>query len=312
MKSEEMLKMYVPDGNLEPFVLGLLEGAGFEPKRKSREYEIISNSQIWDFKQLRPQDQPYYVANGYAELCIVGEDILNEFQLGHPNLSSTVEILDIFEGRPTKLVAVVLEENYKGIKDLKSFLDAESENLMIASEYPQITKDYILKNYGIDVDVYRPQGKTEATLIGERPEMNLIIETTETGNTIRAAGGIILETLMESKQVAVVNSKAYSSQEKCDEINNILEQFKGVMSVKKDNLQQLKLNVFDSDRVDGVIEYLIGQGYRPTVSNIYPEGSDICVVLPNADIKDISPSLYGLGCTDMVVAPIGRLLYPSV
>ncbi|MEA2003804.1 MAG: ATP phosphoribosyltransferase [archaeon] len=311
MESEKMLKMYVPDGNLEPFVLGLLEGAGFEPERNDREYKIRTNSNTWDFKQLRPQDQPYYVAKGYAELCIVGQDILQEFQLGYLDIGSMVEILDVFEGRPTKLVAVVLEENYKGIKDLKTFLDAESENLMIASEYPQITKNYILENYGIAVDVYRPQGKTEATLIGERPEMNLIIETTETGNTIRAAGGIILETLMESKQVAVVNSKAYSSQEKRDEINNILEQFRGVMRVKKDNLQQLKLNVFDSGRVESVIEYLIEQGYRPTVSNIYPDGSDICVVLPNSDIKDISPSLYGLGCIDMVVAPMERLLYPS-
>ncbi|MBW6462023.1 MAG: ATP phosphoribosyltransferase [DPANN group archaeon] len=311
MVNKELLKMYVPDGNLEKFVMGLLESSGFEPTKKDREYRINTNSDLWEFKQMRPQDQPYQVSKGNGDLCIVGEDILQEFNLRYPTLCDNVEILETFEGRPTKLVAVVLDEFYKGITDLNSFFTLKGEDARVASEYPYITKDYIKTNFGLDIDVYRPLGKTEATLIGPRPEMDLIFETTETGNTIRATGGKILDTIMESRQVAVVNSKSYQVPDNCKNIDNLMEQFRGVMYSNKKNLKKLQVNVLDNNATTPVIEYLVDNGYRPTVSKIYPEGQDIYIVLPDRDIKDISPYLAELGCSDMVVTPLERLLYPS-
>ena len=307
----EKLKMYVPDGSLEKFVWGLLEGAGFETEKPDRGYDIRTNSKLWDFKQIRPQDQPYQTAKGNAELCIVGEDILKEFQLSYPGLNDNIEIVQSFEGRPTKLVAVVLDEKYQTVGSLKEFFETAGNDIPIAAEYPKIAKDYISKNCGLEVDVYKPAGKTEATLTGNRPEMELIIDTTETGNTIRANGGKIIETLMESKQVAVVNSGAYGTPSSKSEIDNLLEQFNGVMRSKLNTLKKLQVNVLDGDNAEKIIDYLMDEGYRPTVSKLYPEGSDIYVVLPNSKIKNISPKLNAFGGSDMIVTSVERLIYPK-
>ena len=305
------LKMYVPGGNLEKFVLGLIDGSGFEPEKPDRGYVINTNSDVWGFKQIKARDQPYMVAGGMGDLCIVGEDILREFQLGYPDLSDNLEILEYFEGRPTKLVAVVLAEKYQDVNSLSEFFDAVRGDARIAAEYPNIAKDYILKNCGIDVDVYKPAGKTEATLTGNRPEMDLIIDTTETGNTIKANGGKIIDTLMDSKQVAVVNKLAYGVSDKKSEIDNLLEQFNGVMRARQNNLRKLQVNVFEEDDVSNVVGYLVGEGFRPTVSKLVPEGADVYVVLPNSAIKTISPELNALGGGDMAVTKIERLIYPT-
>ena len=306
----EKMKMYVPDGNLEKFVWGLLDGAGFEPQKPDRGYDIRTNSDNWEFKQIRPQDQPYQTAKGNAELCIVGEDILKEFQLGYPDLNDNIEIVQSFEGRPTKLVAVVLDEKYQTVGSLKNFFETAGNDVTIAAEYPKIAKEYIMKNCGLEVDIYKPAGKTEATLTGNRPEMDLIIDTTETGNTIKANGGKIIETLMESKQVAVVNSRTYENPSSKSEIDNLLEQFNGVMRSKQNTLKKLQVNVLDDGNAKKIIDYLMREGYKPTVSKIYPEGSDIYMVLPNSEIKNISPNLSALGGSDMIVTAVERLLYP--
>ncbi|MCK5474349.1 MAG: hypothetical protein KAI53_03005, partial [Candidatus Aenigmarchaeota archaeon] len=70
-------------------------------------------------------------------------------------------------------------------------------------------------------------------------------------------------------------------------------------------------NVLDGDNAEKIIDYLMDEGYRPTVSKLYPEGSDIYVVLPNSKIKNISPKLNAFGGSDMIVTSVERLIYPK-
>ncbi|NOR85962.1 ATP phosphoribosyltransferase [archaeon] len=307
----EKLKMYIPSGNLEKFVLEIMDGSGFEPEKPDRGYVINTNSNVWDFKQIKTRDQPYMVAGGMGDLCVVGEDILKEFQLGYPHLSDNLEILEYFEGRPTKLVAVVLVDKYQAVNSLSEFFESVGDDARIAAEYPNIAKEYVLKNFGLDVDVYKPSGKTEATLIGGRSEMDLIIDTMETGNTIKANGGKIIDTLMDSKQVVVVNKLAYGVSDKKSEIDNLLEQFNGVMRARQKILRKLQVNVFEEEDVSKVVDYLVDEGFRPTVSKLYPYGADVYVVLPDGDIKSVCPKLNVLGGSDMVVTKIERVIYPT-
>lgn len=307
----EKLKMYVPSGNLEKFVLGLIDGAGFEPEKSDRGYVINTNSDVWEFKQIKARDQPYMVAKGRGDLCIVGEDIFEEFGLGYPDLNKNLEILDYFKGRPTKLVAVVSKEKYEDINTLEEFFDVNGSSINIAAEYPNIVKDYVFRNYGIDIDAYKPAGKTEATLTGSRSEMDLIFDTTETGNTINANGGKIIETLLESKQVAVINTEAYNNSVQKYEIDNLMEQFRGVMRAKTNNLKKFQANVLMDDDVDSVTSYLLNLGYTPTVSKLYPTGADVCVIIPNREIKDISPAISNLGGSDIIITAVERFLYSN-
>lgn len=312
MEIAEKLRMYVPDGHLEDFVMNLLDVAGFDPRKKKRSYLIETNSNEWVFKQTRPQDQPFYVGNGYGELCIVGQDIFKEFSLKYPELSSKVEILEVFSGRPTRLVAVVSLTSMGHINDLKEFFLEKGESARIASEYPEIVKDYIKKEFGLDIDIYRPAGKTEALLRNPRPEFDLVVDTAETGTSIKEnRGKIIGNILEESRQVVVVNTQAYSDPVIKEEIDIILEQFRGVMRAKTDKLHKIQMNVLKKEDINRVIDRLRSEGYNPTVSEIVNGGADIFVIIAHSRIKKLVPELNKLGCTDIAVTKLGSLLYPS-
>ncbi len=304
--------MYVADGHSEKVVLNLLKGAGFNPVKSERGYEIKTNSKLWDFKQIRPQDQPLKIAEGYGDMGIVGQDIFKEFMLKYPSKNRDVSSIYTFDGRPTKLEAVVSNERYPDVTTLVDFFEVDGNiSARIASEYPEITKQYIFDNFGLTVDVYKPAGKTEALLVGERPEADLIVETVETGETLEANGCKTIETLMTSQQIVIVNSDKYLSHK--TEINDLLEQFKGVVMAENhnDSLKELKINVIEPEKIDPLVFFLENNGYDPSIAPLASGGSDVYVVLPESEIKEISPELNILGGGDMIVTPIERLLYPT-
>jgi len=193
-----MIKFYIPDGHLEKKTLELFEKAGFEVSISDRDYNPKIDDPDILLKRIRPQDFPFVLGTGKGDVAITGSDILKEFRLQYPKMADNVkELLDLQFGK-TKLCVAVSEDVFPDVKTIedcaKKFRGKEA---VVATEYPGITAEY-LKKKGIKAIIRQPAGKTEAWLTPPVPEADMIVETTETGRTLKENRCAVLDTVFEA------------------------------------------------------------------------------------------------------------------
>ena len=130
---------------------------------------------------LRPQEIPTYVAEGLFDLGITGRDWIEE-------TSSQVESLGELKyskatAKPVRIVMAVPEDSpWQTIADLPA-------GVKVSTEYPEITKRH-LEAAGVDADVRLSYGATEAKV----PDIvDVVVDITETGRALKAAGLRIIE-----------------------------------------------------------------------------------------------------------------------
>ena len=82
--------------------------------------------------------------------------------------------------------------------------------LVVHTEYPELTRRYFAK-HGVDADVQLSYGATEAKV----PDIaDAVVEITETGRALRAAGLRILDTILVSYTELIANPVAYADPDK--------------------------------------------------------------------------------------------------
>ncbi len=198
-----MIKFYIPDGHLERKTLDIFARAGFQVTLSERGYNPDIDDEEIVLKRLRPQDFPFILSLGKGDLAITGSDILQEFTLKYPKDAKKVcELLDLKFGK-TNLCVAVSEDVLPGVKSIGDFrkhvqeLNKKGEEAVVATEYPGIAEDYLRKNR-IKAIIRKPAGKTEAWVIPPMPEADLIIDTTETGRTLRENRCRIIDTILKA------------------------------------------------------------------------------------------------------------------
>src|SRR5688500_13712543 len=199
-----MLKLVLPKGSLERATLDLFEDADLGVLRSSDvDYRAsIADPRIAEVRILRPQEIPRYVAEGVFDLGITGRDWIEEtssvvVSLGELHYSKAT-------ARPVRVVvAVAADSGIERVEDLKS-------GARISTEYPSLTRRFFERK-GIEVDVQLSYGATEAKV----PDIvDAIVELTETGSALRAAGLRIVDTLVVSFTELIANPQAYEDPEK--------------------------------------------------------------------------------------------------
>lgn len=300
-----MIKFYIPDGHLEPPVLNLFKKAGFEIKFSERAYKPLIDDKNIMLKRLRPQDFPFLLALGKGDLGICGMDILREFQLANKELSgNVVKLLNLKVGR-TKLVAAVSEEMFPEIKTIEDFATyanekkRKNEKVVVATEYFAITQDY-LKKHNIDAIIRKPYGKTEGWIIPPDNEADLIVDTTETGTTLKANKCKIIDTVMESSAWLIANRNSWEkNKEKKEIINRIIVLFNSVLEVE--NKVKLDVEIFDPDEIEKVTKiikfYVQNFGVYKNEEGI----AHIFILIDKTDIKEIVPLIVKNSKTAKIV-----------
>src|SRR5262249_26065427 len=148
------------------------------------------------------QEIPTYVADGRFDLGITGRDWIEE---------RNAEVVTLCElhyskatARPVRVVlAVAADSPVESAADLPA-------GLVVHTEYPELTRRYFAK-HGVDADVQLSYGATEAKV----PDIaDAVVEITETGRALRAAGLRILDTVLVSYTELVANPVAYEDPEK--------------------------------------------------------------------------------------------------
>jgi ATP phosphoribosyltransferase len=253
----------------------------------------IDDPRVDEVRILRPQEIPLYVAEGMFDVGITGRDWIEE------RAADVVTLSELHyskaTARPTRMVlAVAGDSTAQSVRDLPP-------GLVVHTEYPESTRRYFAK-HGVDADVQLSYGATEAKI----PEIaDAVVEITETGRALRAAGLRILDTILVSYTELIANPAAFANPEKRKAMEQLQSLLTGALEARGRVL--LKLNV-DAANLDGVIA-LLPALKSPTVSQLFGEdGFAVETVVAKSEINTLIPELLDLGANGIIELPISKIV----
>jgi ATP phosphoribosyltransferase len=291
-----VLRLVLPKGSLERATLDLFEAADLQVTRSSDvDYRAtIDDPRIVDVRILRPQEIPRYVADGLFDLGIGGRDWIEEtgsevVSLGELHYSKAT-------ARPIKIVVAV--GNTSGVERLEDL----PPRVRVSTEYPELTRRFFEKR-GITPEIQLSYGATEAKI----PDIaDCIVEITETGRALRAAGLKVIDTILVSYTELMANPEAYEDPAKRHAMHQIHTLLQGTLEARGKVL--VKLNV-GGDDLEKVIALLPAMK-SPTVSKLFGEdGYAVETVVPKAEINTLIPALKDAGASDIIELPLAKIVH---
>lgn len=290
-----MLRLVLPKGSLERATLDLFAAADLAVERSSDvDYRAsIGDPRIDEVRILRPQEIPRYVAEGLFDLGVTGRDWIEEtgvelVSLGRLAYSKSSR-------NPIRVVLAVHEDS--AVHSAKELAPGSR----VSTEYPQLTRRF-LEAQGVEADIRLSYGATEAKV----PDIaDAVVEITETGRALRAAGLRIIETLLVSHTELVANPVAVADPEKAHAMGQLHTLLEGALAAR--GMVLVKLNVGAAD-LDGVIAQLPAMR-SPTVSKLFGEDSyALEAVVPKSEINVLIPALRDRGASDIVELAISKIV----
>src|SRR4051794_41132807 len=238
-----MLRLVLPKGSLEQATLELFDDADLRVRRDSMvAYKAeIDDPRVDSVRILRPQEIPHYVADGVFDLGITGRDWIEEtgrdvVSLGELRYSKATS-------NPVRIiVAVAGDSPVEKVGDL-------ADGVRVASEYPEMTRRYFAR-HGVRADVRHSHGATEAKI----PDIaDAIVDITETGRALRAAGLRILDTILTSHTELVANREAYEDPARRHAMGQVHTLLQGVLEARGRVLVKLNCAAAVLDRIIGIL-----------------------------------------------------------
>ena len=290
-----MLKLVLPKGSLEKATLDLFEAADLPVSRSSSvDYKAtIADPRIGEVRILRPQEIPTYVAEGLFDIGITGRDWVEE------TASDVVSLTELRYSKATSLpirvvVAVAQDSPVTTVEELP-------HGLRVSTEYPELTRRFFAAK-GIDADIRLSYGASEAKV----PDIaDCIVDITETGRALRAAGLKIIDTILVSYTELVANPVAYADPDKRHAMHQLRTLLLGVLDARGKVLVKMNVGADDLDRVIGLLPSM----KAPTVSQLFRgEGYAVETVVPKAQINVLIPALKDHGASDIVELPISKIV----
>lgn len=290
-----MLRLVLPKGSLEAATFDLFDAADLTVKRSSQvDYRAsIADPRVDEVRILRPQEIPTYVAEGLFDIGITGRDWIEE-------TASTVESLGKLNyskatNDPVRIVvAVANDSQYKKVEDLP-------KGVRVTSEYPRLTKKFF-NDRGIDADVRLSYGASEAKI----PDIaDCVVDLTETGRALRAAGLRIIDTILTSHTELIANPAAFADPKKRHAMQQLLTLLEGALEARGKVL--VKLNV--SDASYAAVLKVLPAAKSPTVSKLASGDWAVESVVEKRLVNTVIPALKDAGATDILELPISKIIH---
>ena len=204
LAERETLRLAVPDGHAQRHTVAALAAAGLtfdgydEQTATRRPRSGMAGVEV---KVMRPQDMPQAVALGLYDLALTGRDWLRTHLASFPG-SPVVELVDLRRSRYS-LGAVVPE-------DLPAATIAEAvaywrrhdpaRPIRVASEYAPLADQYARERHLGRYRVVPISGASEGFI---PDDAEILIEGSETGDTMRANRLRMIDVIMESTNCAI-------------------------------------------------------------------------------------------------------------
>ncbi len=290
-----MIRLVLPKGSLERATMELFAAADLRVWRGSDvDYRAtIDDPRISEVRVMRPQEIPRYVADGLFDMGITGRDWIEETgavveSLGELNYSKNTN-------RPISVVLAVAKDG-----PIKSTADL-SDGIRVATEYPSLTQSYFAR-LGVAAEISLSYGATEAKV----PEIaDAVVEITETGRALRAAGLEVIDTLLVSRTELVANPASRADPTLGHEMAQIHSLLAGALRARDNVL--VKLNV-TATALEGVLDILPAMKV-PTISELSRHaGYAVEAVVPRHAINTLLPSLTDAGATDILEIPLAKIV----
>ncbi len=276
--------------------MDLFEAADLTVRRDSSvAYKAtIDDPRIESVRILRPQEIPTYVADGLFDLGITGRDWVEETGSDVTSLGE-LKYSKATTNPITVVVAVPGDSDYKSVTDLPA-------GVRVSTEYPELTRRFFAEK-GVDADIRLSYGATEAKV----PDIvDVVVDITETGSALRAAGLRVIDVILVSYTELVANPASFADPEKRHAMDQVLTLLRGVLEARGKVL--VKLNVA-ADSLDGVIDVLPAMK-TPTVNELYGSaGYAVETVVPKNEINILIPALKDAGATDIIELPLSKIVH---
>jgi len=290
-----VLKLVLPKGSLEKATFDLFEAADLSVTRSSAvDYKAtIDDPRIDDVRILRPQEIPMYVSEGLFDLGITGRDWIEETN------SDVVSLGELKYSKATSqpvrvIVAVANDSAAQSVADL-------GDGVRVTTEYPEMTRRYFAER-GVKADIRLSYGASEAKI----PDIaDCVVDITETGRALRAAGLRIIDTMLTSYTELVANKSSWEDPVKRHAMEQIMTLLTGTLEARGKVL--LKLNVSEK-QMDAVLA-LLPAAKSPTVARLASGDLAIESVVPKTGINTLIPALIDAGASDLLEIPISKIIH---
>ena len=290
-----MLRLVLPKGSLERATFDLFEAADLTVNRVSTvDYKAaIDDPRIDDVRILRPQEIPRYVAEGLFDLGITGRDWVEETG------ADVVSLGELAYSKATSnpirvVVAVGADDEVKRVDDLPN-------GVRVSTEYPELTRRYF-EQRGVDADIRLSYGASEAKI----PDIaDCIVDITETGRALRAAGLRILDTILVSHTELIANPASAADPAKRHAMGQLLTLLVGALEARDKVLVKLNIAAADRERVLALLPSM----KSPTVSPLANGGFAVETVVEKRTINTLIPDLKDAGATDILELPLSKIVH---
>jgi ATP phosphoribosyltransferase len=286
------LKLGIPKGSLQEATIDLFARAGWKITLGSRSYvPTIDDAEI-ECLMVRAQEMARYVETGALDAGITGHDWVVETAADVDELAELVYAKQRL-ARVRWVLAVPEDSAIRNAKDL--------EGKVIATEVVRITEAY-LRQFGVKARVEFSWGATEVKV----PRLaDAIVEVTETGSSLRANRLRVVDTVLESATVFIMNRAAAADTAKRKKVENLILMLQGAIAAASRVGLLLNVHRNDLDAVLGVLPAL----KKPTISALSdPEWVAVNTIIEEAVVRQILPKLKAAKAQGIVEYPLNKIV----
>ncbi|MBL7978325.1 MAG: ATP phosphoribosyltransferase [Bacteroidetes Order II. Incertae sedis bacterium] len=273
-------------GRLSEDSLALIRECGIDLPDTKNKLRCVAHNFPVEILFLRDDDIPGYVADGTADLGIVGLNVVEETR-------KPVEIAEKLGFGTCRLsIAVPKTFEWTGLEALNG--------RRIATSYPNVLQDF-LKNAGISASIHEISGSVEIA-----PGIGLadaICDLVSSGGTLLSNGLKEVQAILQSE--AVIIRHAALSSEKTELLDQLKFRIRSVHRAR--NFKYILLNA-PNEQVPEVIRLLPGMK-SPTVLPLALSGwSSVHSVIQEDQFWEIIEGLKAAGAQGILVVPIEKMI----
>lgn len=287
MTTDTILRLAIQrKGRLSEDSLNLIKESGIKFSSGTGKLKSTARNFPIEFLFLRDDDIPDYVADGVADIGIVGENVALE---KGKNID-TVKKLGFSKCRLS--LAVPKEVDYQGLHYF--------QNGSIATSYPKILDEY-LKKHEISAEIHEISGSVEIA-----PSIGLatgVCDIVSSGSTLLSNGLKEVEPILYSEAVIIGN------QQMSDEKKTILDKLVfRIESVQKGKNNKYILLNAPNEKLEEIIDLLPGMRSPTVVPLADKKWSSIHSVINEDTFWEVIEKLKNAGAEGILVVPIEKMI----
>lgn len=286
------LKLGIPKGSLQDATINLFARAGWRIALSARSYAPAIDDPEIECLMVRAQEMARYVETGALDAGITGHDWVVETEAQVEELAELVYAKQRL-ARVRWVLAVPQDSEIRQASDLAG--------KTIATEVVKTTEKYLAR-HGVKARVEFSWGATEVKV----PQLaDAIVEVTETGASLRANRLRIVDTVLESATVFIMNREAAASAWKREKAENLILMLQGAIDAS--NKVGLMLNV-RREHLEAVLAVLPALK-NPTISTLSdPEWVAVNTIIEEAVVRQILPRLKAAKAQGIVEYPLNKIV----